>query len=77
MDGIINKLENACEIMGDNLLRSFTLDNNLDLNFNEIINMTEIRRNNAYISWTNNLIILSSTNTIEEKEFYIKMCIKK
>ena len=28
------------------------------------------------ISWTNNLIILSSTNTIAEKEFYIKMCIK-
>ena len=28
------------------------------------------------ISWTNNLIILSSTNSIEEKEFYIKMCIK-
>lgn len=28
------------------------------------------------ISWTNNLIILSSTKTIEEKEFYIKMCIK-
>ena len=28
------------------------------------------------ISWTNNLIILSSTNTMEEKEFYIKMCIK-
>ena len=28
------------------------------------------------ISWTNNLIILSSTNNIEEKEFYIKMCIK-
>ncbi len=28
------------------------------------------------ISWTNNLVILSSTNTIEEKEFYIKMCIK-
>ena len=28
------------------------------------------------ISWTNNLIILSATNTMEEKEFYIKMCIK-
>ena len=28
------------------------------------------------ISWTNNLLILSGTNTIEEKEFYIKMCIK-
>ena len=28
------------------------------------------------ISWTNNLIILSATNTIEEKEFYIKLCIK-
>ena len=128
------------------------MNNNLDLNFNEIINMIEARRNNAYkkvneelislywdfrkyisekvndsnwgnkivdklvnfmqreyptmkgfnrrgiyrmkqfyetykdypnvsplvtqISWTNNLIILSSTNTIEEKEFYIKMCIK-
>lgn len=28
------------------------------------------------ISWTNNLLILSQANTIEEKEFYIKMCIK-
>ena len=28
------------------------------------------------ISWTNNLLILSGTNSIEEKEFYIKMCIK-
>lgn len=28
------------------------------------------------ISWTNNLIILSSTKTIEEKEFYIRLCIK-
>ena len=28
------------------------------------------------ISWTNNLIILSSTNSIEEKEFYIKVWIK-
>jgi len=62
---------------------------NLDLNFNEIINMIESRRNNAYkkdypivsplvtqISWTNNLLIMSGTNSIEEKEFYIKMCIK-
>ena len=28
------------------------------------------------ISWTNNVIILGSTNSMEEKEFYIKMCIK-
>ena len=28
------------------------------------------------ISWTNNLMILSMTKTIEEKEFYIRMCIK-
>ncbi len=28
------------------------------------------------ISWTNNLLILSGTNSIEEKEFYIKMCMK-
>ena len=28
------------------------------------------------ISWTNDLIILSSTKTIEEKEFYIRLCIK-
>lgn len=128
------------------------MDNNLDFNFNEIINMIETRRNNAYkkvneelislywdfgkyisekvndanwgekivdklvdlmkreyptmkgfnkrgiyrmkqfyetykdypivsplvtqISWTNNLMILSMTKTIEEKEFYIRMCIK-
>lgn len=30
----------------------------------------------SQISWSNNLIILSSTRTIEEKEFYIRMCIK-
>ena len=28
------------------------------------------------ISWSNNVKILSSTNSLEEKEFYIKMCIK-
>ena len=28
------------------------------------------------ISWTNNVLILGSTNSMEEKEFYIKMCIK-
>ena len=28
------------------------------------------------ISWTNNLAILSGTKTMEEKEFYIRMCIK-
>jgi predicted nuclease of restriction endonuclease-like (RecB) superfamily len=29
------------------------------------------------ISWTNNLIILSRTNAIEEKEFYIHKCIQE
>ena len=28
------------------------------------------------ISWTNNLLILSGTNSKEEREFYIKLCIK-
>ncbi len=28
------------------------------------------------LSWTNNLLILSSTKSIEEKEFYLRMCIK-
>ena len=28
------------------------------------------------LSWSNNVLILGGTNTIEEKEFYIKMCIK-
>lgn len=28
------------------------------------------------ISWTNNILILGATKTMEEKEFYIKMCIK-
>ena len=28
------------------------------------------------ISWSNNILILGATKTIEEKEFYIKMCIK-
>ena len=30
----------------------------------------------SQISWSNNLTILSSTKTMEEKEFYICMCIK-
>ncbi|MCL2813899.1 MAG: PDDEXK nuclease domain-containing protein [Oscillospiraceae bacterium] len=29
------------------------------------------------ISWTNHLLILSGTKTIEEKEFYIALCIKE
>ena len=28
------------------------------------------------ISWTHNVMILGATNSIEEKEFYIRMCIK-
>ena len=28
------------------------------------------------ISWSNNVMIISSTRSMEEKEFYIKMCIK-
>ena len=28
------------------------------------------------IGWSNHLLILSSTKTIEEKEFYIRLCIK-
>lgn len=28
------------------------------------------------ISWSNNILILGATNSIEEKEFYIRMCIK-
>ena len=31
----------------------------------------------AEISWTNNVIILNHTKTIEEKEFYIKTCLKE
>ena len=29
------------------------------------------------MSWTNHLLILSGTKTIEEKEFYIRLCIKE
>jgi predicted nuclease of restriction endonuclease-like (RecB) superfamily len=29
------------------------------------------------ISWTNNLMILSKTKTVEEREFYIRLCIKE
>ena len=29
------------------------------------------------ISWTNHLLILSSTKTDEEREFYIKLCLKE
>jgi predicted nuclease of restriction endonuclease-like (RecB) superfamily len=29
------------------------------------------------ISWTNHLVILSSTKTIEEKEFYLSLCVKE
>lgn len=29
------------------------------------------------ISWTNHLLILSGTKTMEEKEFYIGLCVKE
>jgi predicted nuclease of restriction endonuclease-like (RecB) superfamily len=40
-------------------------------------NYLKLRPLVAEISWTNNLIILNYTRTIEEKEFYIKMCLKE
>ena len=30
----------------------------------------------AQLSWTNNLLILRGTKAIDEKEFYIRLCIK-
>ena len=29
------------------------------------------------INWTNNLLILSETKSIEEKEFYLRLCIQE
>lgn len=29
------------------------------------------------INWTNNLLILSGTKSIEEKEFYLRLCIQE
>ena len=59
--------------------------NDLEVNFSEVINMIETRRfYETYKdypivsplvtqnSWTNNLIILSATNTMEEKNFILK-----
>lgn len=49
----------------------------------QMIQFYEIYNNNqkvrplvAQLSWTNNLLILRGTKTIEEKEFYICLCIK-
>lgn len=49
----------------------------------QMIQFYEIYKNNqkvrtllAQLSWTNNLLILRGTKTIEEKEFYIRLCIK-
>lgn len=29
------------------------------------------------LSWTNNLMILAKAKTVEEREFYIRLCIKE
>ena len=38
---------------------------------------TKLQALPAEISWTNNVIILDKTKTIEEKEFYLKICLKE
>jgi predicted nuclease of restriction endonuclease-like (RecB) superfamily len=40
-------------------------------------NYPKLRPLVAEIGWTNNLVLLNYTNTMEEKEFYVKMCIKE
>lgn len=52
-------------------------------NLYQMIQFYEIYKDNqkvrplvAQLSWTNNLLILRGTKTIEEKEFYIRLCIK-
>lgn len=39
-------------------------------------NKQKVRPLLAQLSWTNNLLILRSTKTMEEKEFYLHLCIK-
>ena len=40
-------------------------------------NSSKLRPVVAEISWTNNLILLNYTKSIEEKEFYARMCLKE
>ncbi len=40
-------------------------------------NSTKVSALLTQLSWTNNLLILSKSKTIEEREFYIKLCIKE
>lgn len=51
--------------------------------YHQMIQFYETYRDNVIVSplvtqlsWTNNLLILQGTKTIEEKEFYILLCIK-
>lgn len=47
------------------------------IQFYETYRDNEIMRTlSAQISWSNNLLIMRSSKTIEEKEFYIRLCIK-
>ena len=52
-------------------------------NIYRMIQFYEVYKNNEIVaplarqlSWTNNVLILGMTNSIEEKEFYIRLCLK-
>ena len=40
------------------------------------VNYEKVQALSAQLSWSNNVLIMTSTTTIEQKEFYMKLCIK-
>lgn len=76
-DGIINQI--ACKISSNYpTIKGFSKRNlYLMIQFYETYSSYEkVRPLVAQLSWTNNTLILQGTKTIEEKEFYIRLCIK-
>lgn len=77
-DGVVKKLSQDLRIKYPDM-NGFSVRNlwNMKRFYNTYRESSKLQALPAEISWTNNVAILERTKTIEEKEFYLKMCLKE
>ncbi len=77
-DGVVKKLSQDLRMKYPNQ-KGFSVQNlwymkNFYITYYETPKLQTV---SGVLSWSNNVLILNKTKTIEEKEFYLKMCLKE
>jgi predicted nuclease of restriction endonuclease-like (RecB) superfamily len=77
-DGVVEKLSHDLRIKYPDM-NGFSVRNlwNMKRFYETYREHIKLQALPAEISWTNNVIVLDKTKSIEEKDFYLKMCLKE